>query len=606
MKNNIVYRNSLLAIVCLFILSGCVSNISHRKGEPVSSSAPCTREMTERSIERLCLNDQDKQDYFFGFVEFDDQGWFHNEKQSRDVLRTLFEYQEKNEGTQYLIVTYTHGWMHNAAPDDESIEKFRNLLEKLTIEELKSVEEDHRTPRKVVGIYLAWRGRNNDIPWLGRLDFWNRKDAAERIGERSIKQFLTDMNEFRKFLNTSSRALAWYKASKELDRKQTMLGRQLGYMETVLRESLRARTSQVSTTYEQLGDVLAKIELTRQDSEQAKADVDRLSETALRSRTEKDKSDLSAAQTMLLNLQEKLEKQNGTRVSLLNQGRQELGSLVVAGNEFDRMLVDIGNQHREIGERRKKATELKEAYEQARRDGYSTGNRETQLVLIGHSLGSLIMYHALNSALLERARRVEIVVSPDDGKSSPYYDEAKGVGDLIVLVNPAFEGAAYEPILQATQSRCFDTEARINMLIITSETDGATGFFFPAARLDTYVTMDAVDSQPEQRSAILHAVGHMDRYRTHRLMLKDGKPDYIQDVNHISRPTPYWVALADPAIIDGHNDLANPNLNIAVQDIIASNLNRPNKEASGLRECRPFGLSGENCSCPSWTVTGPH
>jgi len=72
------------------------------------------------------------------------------------------------------VITYVHGWQNSAESDD--VRKFSALLARLN-----RAEAIRAAGFKVVGIYLAWRGKITPVPILKELSFWNRKAAAERI-----------------------------------------------------------------------------------------------------------------------------------------------------------------------------------------------------------------------------------------------------------------------------------------------------------------------------------------------------------------------------------------------------------------------------------------
>lgn len=145
-------------------------------------------------------------------------------------------------------------------------------------------------------------------------------------------------------------------------------------------------------------------------------------------------------------------------------------------------------------------------------------NREshrTQLVITGHSFGGLIVYSALFHSLMERAARTELAPTGE-----ARYATATSFGDLVVLVNPAFEGSLYEPLFHITTSRCYADGQRPVMMIVTSEADDATGAAFPVGR--TFGTLFEHARSPEQARSILRTVGHDPRYQTHALRTLPG------------------------------------------------------------------------------------
>ncbi|QBE65608.1 hypothetical protein [Pseudoduganella lutea] len=380
---NLLRAMAMVVTLC----AGCLSDRAYHNGLASTSATPVDTEMHGR--------------YVLAHVEFDDQGWFHDARQRQALFETLHGLRARNQSM--LIVTYTHGWKHNAGENDTNLRDFRKLLAELAAIERQRRPNDTRT---VVGVYVGWRGASVSVPFVDNLTFWTRKAAAERIGQRSVKQLFFELNQFRTIAN------GW----------------------------------------------------------------------------------------------------------------------------------DIPDQL-------------------ARDD-------ETQLIFVGHSFGGLITYHALYAAILERGLQVDKL-----GRYRP----AKSVGDFVLLVNPAFEGADYEPIWQAARSRgCFPPAQKPVMAIITSSADAATRVAFPLGRLYTYLQSAPL---PGERETVLHTVGHLDRYRTHRLVdLPVGEtgtapdaaaPPNVEPVtkildlqlvktdNAVPARMPYLVIQAGPGLIADHSDFWN-------------------------------------------------
>jgi hypothetical protein len=61
---------------------------------------------------------------------------------------------------------------------------------------------DPRTKRrKVVGLYLGWRGASVPIPGIEQLTFWTRKNAAQRVGNAGAKDLLPEIKNFKRLSN---------------------------------------------------------------------------------------------------------------------------------------------------------------------------------------------------------------------------------------------------------------------------------------------------------------------------------------------------------------------------------------------------------------------
>src|SRR5712692_1184401 len=132
------------------------------------------------------------------------------------------------------------------------------------------------------------------------------------------------------------------------------------------------------------------------------------------------------------------------------------------------------------------------------------GKRNVRLLTIGHSFGGLITFEALSNEFLRAAVRRE----------GGYVSR---VGDVVVIVNPAVEGARYEPLMVAGQRMRDMKDNQLPVVVVaTSAADSATGFFFPLARRVSTL----LESTPgPEGDAIVKAVGHNERYITHKLSL---------------------------------------------------------------------------------------
>jgi len=155
-------------------------------------------------------------------------------------------------------------------------------------------------------------------------------------------------------------------------------------------------------------------------------------------------------------------------------------------------------------------------YRHARNPGRE--DDKTQLVVAGHSFGGLVLYSALAHSLMERAVHVGGTTcgpAAAPGPTAPCYATARSFGDLVVLVNPAFEGSLYEPLFHITTNRCYGPEQRPVMLTVTSSADAATGTAFPLGR--SLNTRFEHARSADQNDSIRQAVGHDARYQTHAL-----------------------------------------------------------------------------------------
>ena len=162
------------------------------------------------------------QSYELHFAEFDDQGrpfaktrrYESTEWQVPSFLhrvRTRVNPQSDaglagwrtRPGERISVVVFVHGWKHSARADDGNLRNFRELLYKLD-----KVEQATGCGRKVVGLYIGWRGSGT---WMGDkvetlTTFWSRKLAATHIAQGSIQGLFASLEAIQ--LEAQNRAAA--------------------------------------------------------------------------------------------------------------------------------------------------------------------------------------------------------------------------------------------------------------------------------------------------------------------------------------------------------------------------------------------------------------
>jgi hypothetical protein len=211
-------------------------------------------------------------------------------------------------------------------------------------------------------------------------------------------------------------------------------------------------------------------------------------------------------------------------------------------------------------------------------------------IVVGHSYGGLIAYHGLSPAILNEltltkpeildgkcSASAEIQKDKLVMKQSPVDPSGPAVvypvfPDMLTLINPAFEGTRFEALheLMRPVDGCPYVEQRPKVVVVTADNDSATGSTFTVERkvvtlLEAYPAEDVSGRASNERDSNLHAIGFVDRYRTHRLCLR--APAVGQDPVAVASLTPprtpewpmtnrfapVWVVRAPPEIVDGHN-----------------------------------------------------
>lgn len=135
------------------------------------------------------------------------------------------------------------------------------------------------------------------------------------------------------------------------------------------------------------------------------------------------------------------------------------------------------------------------------------------LVTVGHSFGGALVYSAIEGKLVRELKSHHNVGRPAKDGVRPV---RPGVGDLVVLVNPAFEAYRYRHFADdlVTQGRYADDQLPV-LLTVASSADMAVRGAFPAGRT-LYFT--AFPWELENISNIIGA-GHYDPQTTHDLIV---------------------------------------------------------------------------------------
>lgn len=129
---------------------------------------------------------------------------------------------------------------------------------------------------------------------------------------------------------------------------------------------------------------------------------------------------------------------------------------------------------------------------------------KTKLIVVGHSFGGQMVYSALSQILIDR------FVGEQELPPQTF-------GDLVVLVNPAFEASRFSPMRETAVERRWYPAGQLPLVtIFTSENDYATKYAFPIGRWFSTFFESTRDS--EQKWANRETVGHFEPYITHRLI----------------------------------------------------------------------------------------
>lgn len=179
----------------------------------------------------------------------------------------------------------------------------------------------------------------------------------------------------------------------------------------------------------------------------------------------------------------------------------------------------------EVVSRLEQIRKTKDAIEKKERKDPNAVSR-TRLVVVGHSFGGAVVYSALSQILMTG---FVDTVGPDG-----FITDVRGFGNLVVLINPAFEATRFAPLSDMANERGSYFASQLPVIaILTSEADDATKRAFPIGRwFSTFFEKHRVqirkngvtgtDEAIDQQQANITAVGHFEPYRTHFLRASGG------------------------------------------------------------------------------------
>ena len=100
--------------------------------------------------------------YKLALIEFGDQGSMLDPSQLAAALQVI------DKADRPLLFVYIHGWQNNAVSGD--VCRFEHFIDTMS-------GFPEMTGRKinVIGVYIAWRGKDLTVPGLNLLTFWSRK-----------------------------------------------------------------------------------------------------------------------------------------------------------------------------------------------------------------------------------------------------------------------------------------------------------------------------------------------------------------------------------------------------------------------------------------------
>lgn len=162
------------------------------------------------------------------------------------------------------------------------------------------------------------------------------------------------------------------------------------------------------------------------------------------------------------------------------------------------------------------------------------------LTIVGHSFGGMIVFSALAQSLIEAA-------SAPVGRVTPEF------ADLVLLVNPAIEGARYLPIFELATGASFTARTLKQLpgfICAQAENDQPVGLVFPLGNAGHAI--DEATIGDLEKECVTHALGFVPSFRTHKLAGATADKPFVLGPPGVTQANPFWVVGAAKEVIDGH------------------------------------------------------
>jgi hypothetical protein len=115
-------------------------------------------------------------------IEINDRGALHDQGQLASFKDAI------NNKRDIQIISFIHGWHHNASLDDDNYSEFRKFIAQFS----------RKTNKEVLGLYVGWRGDSIKSVFDPISDLisdfwtiWGRKNASIIVGDNATKDIIT-------------------------------------------------------------------------------------------------------------------------------------------------------------------------------------------------------------------------------------------------------------------------------------------------------------------------------------------------------------------------------------------------------------------------------
>lgn len=237
------------------------------------------------------------------------------------------------------------------------------------------------------------------------------------------------------------------------------------------------------------------------------------------------------------------------------------------------------------------------------------------LTSFGHSFGGQVLFRSVAYEIENELLTMAANTTGSRNTSKPVTD-LLGFGDLVVLVNPAFEALQFERIWRLSRELEFGPQQNPIMLVVSSAGDVPRQVLFPLGR-----NLDALflrpDFRPGQRALWTQALGEYEPFRTHSIGLASSSlpltpsfdprlykdnPCAIAELDLTNLPSiagvrltptghnrvnsPFLIAHASTSVVLDHSTVFEETLRKFLNDYIAIAQGKRMLTAEKLTECK--------------------
>ena len=183
------YYSLLLIAPLMYLLNGCASNAPYHTLN--GDTKNCVIQPSEKSCFESYYQEYDAFD--LAFAEFTERGNAFSDVVEKNVLDRINKQATNDDGI--ILITFIHGWKHNASESDPNLRGFKDSLRTISNKLKENFGYTLLGKRRLVGLYIGWRGANIEIPILEEFTFWDRKAVSEEVGKGGVTRLLLELDK---------------------------------------------------------------------------------------------------------------------------------------------------------------------------------------------------------------------------------------------------------------------------------------------------------------------------------------------------------------------------------------------------------------------------